>query len=87
MITVVEVAFIRYGKDKHPRSDNGPEFIAYAIQDRLAAAQIKTLYIKPGSSWENGHIKSFHDKLRGGGTLEPRTRRQLTRSPRAYAPK
>jgi len=48
---------------EHPRSDNGPEFIAYAIQDWLAAAQIKTLYIRPGSPWENGHIESYHDKL------------------------
>jgi putative transposase len=43
------------------RSDNGPEFI---VQDWLKAQEIKTLYIKPGSPWENGHIESFHDKLR-----------------------
>lgn len=65
VITVVEAAFARYGRPKHLRSDNGPEFIAYAIQDWLAASQIKTLYIQPGSPWENGHIESFHDKLRG----------------------
>ena len=65
VITVVEAAFARHGRPKHLRSDNGPEFIAYAIQDWLAAAQVKTLYIKPGSPWENGHIESFHDKLRG----------------------
>ena len=65
VITVVEAAFARYGRPKHLRSDNGPEFIAYAIQDWLAASQVKTLYIKPGSPWENGHIESFHDKLRG----------------------
>ena len=65
VITVVEAAFVRYGRPRHLRSDNGPEFIAYAIQDWLAAAQVKTLYIKPGSPWENGHIESFHDKLRG----------------------
>ena len=65
VITVVEAAFARYGRPKHLRSDNGPEFIAYAVQDWLAAAQIKTLSIKPGSPWENGHIESFHDKLCG----------------------
>ena len=54
----------RYGAPEHLRSDNGPEFIAYALQDRVQAQQIKTLYIKPGSPWENGHIESFHDKLR-----------------------
>ena len=67
VITVVEAAFTRYGRPKHLRSDNGPEFIAYAIQDWLAASAVKTLYIKPGSPWENGHIESFHDKRRGEG--------------------
>jgi hypothetical protein len=37
------------------RSDNGPELIAFCIQDWLKAQAIKTLYIKPGSPWENGH--------------------------------
>jgi putative transposase len=64
VITVVEAAFVRYGRPQHLRSDNGPEFIAYAIQDWLKAQEIKTIYIRPGSPWENGHIESFHDKLR-----------------------
>ena len=64
VITVLEAAIARYGVPEHIRSDNGPEFIAYAIGDWLAEAKIKTLYIKPGSPWENGHIESFHDKLR-----------------------
>lgn len=63
-ITVIEAAIKRYGAPQHLRSDNGAEFIAYAIQDWLKERQIKTLYIKPGSPWENGHIESFHDKLR-----------------------
>ena len=54
----------RYGRPEHIRSDNGPEFIAYAIQDWLKEKGVKTLYIQPGSPWENGHIESFHDKLR-----------------------
>ena len=64
VITVVEAAIARYGVPEHLRSDNGPEFIANCIQDWLKAQEIKTLYIKPGSPWENGHIESFHDKLR-----------------------
>lgn len=64
VIGVVEAAIARYGAPEHIRSDNGPEFIAYAIQDWLAAQSIKSIYIKPGSPWENGHIESFHDKLR-----------------------
>jgi transposase InsO family protein len=63
-ITVIEAAIERYGAPEHLRSDNGPEFIAYAIQDWLKERQIKTLYIRPGSPWENGHIESYHDKLR-----------------------
>ncbi len=64
VITVVEAAIERYGRPRHLRSDNGPEFIAYVIQDWLKEGGIKTIYIKPGSPWENGHIESFHDKLR-----------------------
>jgi len=63
-ITVIEAAIARYGAPEHLRSDNGPEFIAYAIQDWLKERQIITLYIRPGSPWENAHIESFHDKLR-----------------------
>jgi putative transposase len=64
VITVVEAAIVRYGVPEHLRSDNGPEFIASCMQEWLKAQEIKTLYIKPGSPWENGHIESFHDKLR-----------------------
>ncbi len=64
VLRVLESAVRKHGSPKHIRSDNGPEFVAYAIQDWLAAKQIKTLYIKPGSPWENGYIESFHDKLR-----------------------
>lgn len=46
------------------RSDNGPEFAAAAIQKWLAAAGTKTIYIEPGSPWENPFIESFHARLR-----------------------
>ena len=64
VITVIEGAIERYGAPEHIRSDNGPEFIAYAIQDWLRENEIKAIYIQPGAPWENGHIESFHDKLR-----------------------
>jgi transposase InsO family protein len=64
VIAVIEAAIARNGVPEHLRSDNGPEFIASCMQDWLKAQEIKTLYIKPGSPWENGHIESFHDKLR-----------------------
>jgi len=64
VITVVEAAMARYGKPQYIRSDNGPELIAYAIAAWLKTADIGAIYITPGSPWENGHIESFHDKLR-----------------------
>lgn len=64
VITVVEAAMERFGVPEHLRSDNGPEFIAYAIQDWLRDKGVKTIHITPGSPWENAHIESFHDKLR-----------------------
>ena len=64
VIMVLEVAIARYGAPEHLRSDNGPEFIASAIVAWLVQQKIKTIYITPGSPWENGHIESFHDKLR-----------------------
>jgi transposase InsO family protein len=57
--------FTRPGRSGLIRSDNGPEFIAKELREWLSAREIKTLYITPGSPWENGHIESFHDKLRG----------------------
>ena len=59
VITVVEAAIARYGIPEHPRSDNGPEFVAYCMQNWLKAQAIKTLYIKPGSPWG----KRAHGKL------------------------
>ena len=63
-VTVIEAAIERYGAPEHLRSDNGPEFIAYAIRDWMADNHIKTIYIKPGAPWEQPFIESFHDKLR-----------------------
>lgn len=64
VIHLVERAMVRYGVPEHQRSDNGPEFIAYAIEDWLERRQVKTIYIKQGAPWENAYIESFHDKLR-----------------------
>jgi putative transposase len=64
VITLVQAAMKKHGIPEHIRSDNGPEFIAYALQDWLKAKEVNTLYIEPGSPWENGHIESFHGKLR-----------------------
>lgn len=52
------------GEPGYIRSDNGPEFIAEAIKGWLAQAGVETLYIEPGSPWENGYSESFNSKLR-----------------------
>lgn len=64
VIDVIEEAIERHGAPEHIRSDNGPEFIAYAVQDWLKDLAIEILYIKPGSPWEQAFIESFHDKKR-----------------------
>ncbi|MEM9284229.1 MAG: integrase core domain-containing protein [Verrucomicrobiota bacterium] len=46
------------------RASAGRQFIAYAVQDWMKDQEIETLYIKPGSRWEQAYIESFHDKLR-----------------------
>lgn len=55
--------FLLRGIPEHIRSDNGPEFTAKAIRKWLARVGVKTLYIEPGSPWENGYVESFNDKL------------------------
>ena len=56
--------FIFRGIPEHIRSDNGPEFTARAVRRWLNRLGIKTLFIEPGSPWENGYIESFNGKLR-----------------------
>lgn len=56
--------FKEHGVPNHIRSDNGPEFIAKALQAFLAKNQVKTLYVEPGSPWQNGIIESFNGRLR-----------------------
>ena len=46
------------------RSDNGPEFTAQAVREWLGRIGVKTLFIEPGSPWENGYVESFNGKLR-----------------------
>ena len=52
------------GVPEHIRSDNGPEFVARDLRKWLAVTGAKTLYIEPGSPWENGYCESFNSKLR-----------------------
>ena len=55
---------LRHGIPKHIRSDNGPEFVAKTVREWLSRLGVETLFIEPGSPWENGYIESFNGKLR-----------------------
>ena len=52
------------GVPGHIRSDNGPEFTAQVVREWLGKVGVKTLFIEPGSPWENGYVESFNGKLR-----------------------
>jgi len=56
--------FVFRGVPEHIRSDNGPEFTARAVRRWLNKLGVKTLFIEPGSPWENGYIESFNGKMR-----------------------
>ena len=55
---------VQKGMPDHIRSDNGPEFTAKAVREWLGKIGVTTLFIEPGSPWENGYIESFNGKLR-----------------------
>ena len=64
VIDVLSDIFILRGVPGHIRSDNGPEFIARAVRQWIAAVGARTAFIEPGSPWENGYCESFNSKLR-----------------------
>ena len=64
VLVVLQRMISRHGAPLFIRSDNGPEFIAQAIQRWLRENQIETIYIDPGCPWQNGYIESFNSPLR-----------------------
>jgi putative transposase len=64
VIDVLSDLFILRGVPAHIRSDNGPEFIAKSVQTWITGVGAKTVYIAPGSPWENGYVESFNSRLR-----------------------
>ena len=64
VLDVVADLILKHGTPDHIRSDNGPEFIAKALREWLTRVGVKTLFIEPGSPWENGYNESFNGKLR-----------------------
>jgi transposase InsO family protein len=64
VIDVLSDLFILRGVPGHVRSDNGPEFVAEAVQEWITAVGARTAYIAPGSPWENGYVESLNARLR-----------------------
>ena len=60
----LEKCFVERGVPTYIRSDNGAEFTATAVPEWLARLGVQTLFIAPGSPWENGYVESFNGKLR-----------------------
>jgi putative transposase len=56
--------FVQRGTPVYLRSDNGSELTAKAVREWLDRVHVQTLYIEPGSPWENGYVESFNGKLR-----------------------
>jgi len=64
VLWVLADLFLEYGIPEHIRPDNRPEFVAKAVREWLSELGVTTLFIEPGSPWENGYIESFNGKLR-----------------------
>ena len=64
VLQVLADLMVQHGAPGHIRSDNGPEFTAKAVRTWLARIKVETLFIEPGSPWENGFNESFNGKLR-----------------------
>ena len=64
VLQVLADLMVQNGMPDHIRSDNGPEFTAKAVRAWLTRIKVKTLFIEPGSPWENGYNESFNGKLR-----------------------
>jgi len=64
VLAVLTNLFTQHGPPEHIRSDNGSEFTAIAVREWLEKVKVQTLFITPGSPWENGYNESFNGKLR-----------------------
>src|SRR3712207_912230 len=60
VLEVLRALMAQHGAPGHLRSDNGPEFVAQAVQDWLATCRVATLYIEPGKPWQNGKEERFN---------------------------
>jgi transposase InsO family protein len=63
VVELLASLFRVHGAPAYLRSDNGPEFIATVVKEWLARSGVKTLYIEPGSPWENAYSESFNSRF------------------------
>ncbi len=64
VVEVLAYLFQVHGEPDFIRSDNGPEFVSTAVKKWLKETKVGTLFIEPGSPWENAHVESFNSRLR-----------------------
>jgi len=64
VVELLRYLFAVRGEPSFIRSDNGPEFASNAVKKWLKASGVETLFVAPGSPWENGYVESFNSKLR-----------------------
>ena len=64
VIDILRYLFLVRGEPAYIRSDNGPEFTAKKVKKWLSDMGVKTLFIEPGSPWENGYMESFNSHMR-----------------------
>ena len=64
VVATLTELYIERGTPAYIRSDNGSEFTARAVRRWLQEVGTQTLFIEPGSPWENGYIESFNGKMR-----------------------
>lgn len=64
VLEILELLFILHGRPLYLRSDNGPEFIAAAVQQWLGEQGTAPAYIEPGKPWQNGVEESYNSRLR-----------------------
>ena len=64
VIETLADAMVVKGVPHFIRSDNGPEMTELEVKRWLQEVGSKTLFIEPGSPWENGYCESFNGKLR-----------------------
>ena len=64
LIDVIERLVTTQGAPEHLRMDNGPELLSWALRDWCAFTDTRTIYIAPGSRWENPFVESFNGRAR-----------------------